>query len=97
MNSGPLVVERDPEDIREALRLYGEPDELMKFDLEREYGFTEERFTEWWATATSAANPPTEHDREMMRRLFEDGDQTGFSERIDDLSDPTTPPIWLRH
>ncbi|GAB3551818.1 hypothetical protein GCM10027444_23120 [Actinopolyspora lacussalsi] len=80
------MVERDPDDVREALRLYGEPDELMKFDLEREYGFTEERFTEWWATATSAANPPTEHDREMMRRLFEEGDDTGFYIQNDDGS-----------
>ncbi|SFT46467.1 hypothetical protein SAMN04487904_102277 [Actinopolyspora lacussalsi subsp. righensis] len=86
MNSETLAVERDADDVREALRLYGEPDELMKFDLEREYGFTEERFTEWWATATSAANPPTERDREMMRRLFEDGDDTGFYIQNDDGS-----------
>ncbi|MGJ7908633.1 hypothetical protein ACOQFL_19375 [Actinopolyspora sp. H202] len=81
-----MVVERDLDDVREALRLYGESDELMKFDLEREYGFTEEQFTEWWATATSAANPPTEHDREMMRRLFEEGDETGFYVQNDDGS-----------
>ncbi|SFT82698.1 hypothetical protein SAMN04487904_109180 [Actinopolyspora lacussalsi subsp. righensis] len=54
-----VVVYRDLDDIREALRRYGEPDELARFDLEREYGFTEEELTEWWTTATSAANPPT--------------------------------------